>query len=184
MPFSPSDDKGPTLYREVWQGLCDYYSAATSLRFDPSTKNPNRLSRIPNVVRSSNNSVQRLYSVGQFHTAEQLMALRKPSKQVATTTTYEATSTALFMTILNCSNQGRLFRDIMEYKVFSWAAPQSMRALLFKYACWAIDLTNCTPEVLLSYLNEHTFPVLLSRGYPASKLEEPIFSAFRHKGLL
>jgi hypothetical protein len=184
LPFRLGDDPNHTAYKEVWQGLNRYYSNLTGLTFDDSTKNPNRVSRLAGATRAKTLQVQKLVHVGGLQTSDVLIALRVPSLQRAVRTELCASSVRMFLDILSTTQQGRHFRDIMEYKVFMWAASEGMRKKLFQYACWAIDLTNCQPDVLMSYLQEHTFPVLQSRGYPTQKFDEPIFSAFKHKGVL
>lgn len=184
LPFKVGDDPAHTAYKEVWEGLNRYYSRLTGLKFDTSTKNPNRVSRIPGVVRSKTGNEQTLLNIGGLQTAEDLMSLRVPSQGRALRSEHVATNLKMFVEILNCTRQGRRFRDIMETDVYTWAGSETMRKPLFKYACWAIDLTNCSYDVLWTYLQEHTFPVLRSRGYPESKFEEPINSAYKHKGIL
>lgn len=181
LPAKVGTPEGIKRYNRMAAGLMLYYENLTGLTFDPSTKNPSRLARLPGIIRTSTGKEQKLISVGALKTAEFVTSLELPDHIACTPVNFTTNTLSDFEALLTSSKKCWGLRDTLRYYVHDWGGPINMRPKLFNYTLWAIDLTGCSYEAIWAYLSKYTLPVLAAKGYPSDKFEEPVKSAFRFK---
>jgi hypothetical protein len=175
-------------YKKVWQEIAVCLGSVAEevvedLTFDPSCKNPSRLTRSGAAQRASNGKTQDIlhigtktpYSAFEELGAQSLASLAESATITTTRASYngETTTMEAFKIVAPAS---------LLYKLQdkSWAAPENMYPELFKLTVWAIESSGVIQETMLEYMEEHTFPNLIEVGYPKDKLYIPITDAYNY----
>ena len=151
---------------------------------DGSCKNPSRLSRYPDFLRSNGN-YQSLVQLVDAISLEEFNDLIEECPMVAETTIGEYADVAEDPLENVEDFQSACPSDLMrKLKIVDWACSEGMYPYLLRYTLWAIDSTNVSKETFIEFLDKYTFVSLLKRGYPASKLVAAVNDAYRMKGRL
>jgi hypothetical protein len=149
---------------------------------DQSCKNPSRLTRYPDMIRSNGNRQELIQLTERMPQSEFLALLSEcpvilstrrrefdtPENELETVEQFEAV----------CSPE--LMRKL---KIVDWAGSEGMYPYLLKFTLWAIDETNVSKEAFMEFLDKYTFKSLIRHGYPANKLEVAVDHAYRMKGM-
>lgn len=187
LPFTPHTEEGIVDYKLAWSALKAHLEALTSIKYDPSTKNPSRLTRTPNVVRVSTGQLQHVVHTGPLVTSDFVMSLLqstgRPQGAKAIYVPMKINSLKEFERVLRDEQVLRGLRTKLQDS-HKWAASQNMYPELIKLTFWAIDATGVSFDVLLEYMRLYTFPALLEVGYPKEKIEMGVLNGYRHKGLM
>lgn len=196
LPFQPHTEDGIALYKQAWRALNTYLTELASAHlgedcpgrvFDPSCKDPCRLSRTPNAMRPDTDRLQaELEGFGGLVSSDQILGLMQrynlDSISVAPPSVgYDATlDTENFKKLLRTPQLGTLRRKLENPEL--WAGPENMYPVLFQYTLWVIDATGAPLSTTLAYMHERVFPTLHSVGYPRNP-EIAIYNAYIWKGL-
>ncbi|MBV6514180.1 MAG: hypothetical protein FMNOHCHN_03770 [Ignavibacteriaceae bacterium] len=194
LPYEAHTEKAIEQYRSLWSKLCALFDKILIEKgynlpinkksfFDPATKNPSRLSRTPNAIRSNGVKQQLVYE-GDFLTEELLLELLSSAP-----IDEERPYIKLDKTELECKTHDQ-FMAVIPSGLYiqlkfpqNWAAPEGLYPIMFRLALWAIDSCGVRKNILLNFMSKNTFPVLLKAGYPEHKLQKPIDHAYLLKGL-
>lgn len=145
--------------------------------FDSSCKNPSRLSRFPGTLRNGN-KLQELIMLEDSISLQNFKSLLETCPVVKSFIREHEVRPE--KQIDNLDDFKAAMSDSLKRKLtfVDWACDHNMYPVLYRLSKWAIDETNVTKECFLEFLEEHTFPSLLKRGYPAWKIQTGIDHAF------
>lgn len=184
---------GVMAYKAIWRRLAALIDKeAKSMGYelpgdaesfvDHSCKNPSRLSRFPGVFREDKGKTQELVRLSSRMPAAEFSALiaRCPEVTIQDFTIQEKPEDLIddldaFQSLMPDALRRRL-------KFVDWAADHDMYPKIYRFSTWAIDSTNVSKQCFLEFLEKYTFPILLQRGYPSSKLTVAVDHAFSKKG--
>lgn len=184
LPFMPQTEQGVQGYKDLWTHLChrlETYLSEPNL-FDRSTKNPSRLSRIPNGTRENGVKQNLVYS-GPLATADFVMhgfkaRVRQENAELPLNPDLDELE---FQQILAKPDLANL--RIKFTRPETWVASVNMYPELFRLTMWAIDSTGVPKKTLINYLQRTVLPAMLEVGYDASKWDKGIHAAYEYKGL-
>lgn len=183
LPFKPHTENGIVAYKHAWKALRAFIETNSSLKLDESTKDPARLTRLPNAVRENGvKQTEIKLTESAYISCEQileLMANFKVQPEAAPTSLSAANSERDFLNRLNAERALKLKLT----HAHKWGAASNMYPALFRYTLWAIDAINPSYETLVNYMQVETFPDILAKGYDRD-LTVPVRAAFAFKGLL
>ncbi len=149
---------------------------------DHSCKNPSRFSRYPGTYRAETGNMQQLIKLeGRLPQEEFAILIKKcPKQPQQILTTFTKPENIIDdLEVFQVTMPDNLRRRL---KFVDWASDHDMYPKLYRFSTWAIDSTNVTKKCFLEFLEKYTFPVLVERGYPTSKLTVAVDHAFSQKG--
>jgi len=184
LPFVPHTEAGVHDAKLAWNGLRLHLEALTGLQFDPSTKNPSRLTRTPMAIRESNGGLQQVLHTGPLVTADFVLSLMRG--QMAPKKHYAPTNIATHLEFEAFMRDEYVVKGLRNklQNAHLWAKPANMYPEILRLTLWAIDATQAPIDVVRQYMWKHTFPALLEVGYERSKIEDGLINAYKYKGLL
>jgi hypothetical protein len=196
LPFKPHTDEGIQQYSQAWRAisaeLTEHASnflgpACPSIVFDPSCKDPSRLSRVPNAIRPDNGNVQsELDGFGTLIDSETV--LRLMAKHGFTSVKNPAPAMPqvpemdlkLMHAMLLIPENAGLYSKIS--KVADWASSENMYPVLFQLTLWVIDATGAPLNTTLAYFEKQIFPAIRAANYNRNPAIA-IHNAYIWKGL-
>jgi len=171
-------ENGIQHYKQIWRRLAAYINQLHgSSVIDESCKNPSRLSRIAGAIRENGNE-QALTHIGsrlnltEFNNLlSQCPTINSMSSAAGIPSNIDIKNLNAFMAV--CP-EGLL----NELKFCPWADSAGMYPIIFRLTKWAIDSTQVPKEILLEFMESHTFKILDKVGYPKSKHEVAVNHAY------
>lgn len=196
LPFKPHTTEGIAQYSQAWRAISaeltliasNFLGPACPARlFDPSCKDPARLTRMPMAVRPDTGLMQTPVQISKSYISsdEVLRLMGKhgfygeiigPKIEQCSEMDLELFS----LRLLYPENKG--LRSKLN-QVEKWAAPENMYPVLFQLTLWIIDRVGAPLNITLGYMHDHIFPSLRAAGYPRNP-EIAIYNAYIWKGLL
>lgn len=196
LPFKPHTEEGIRSYSQAWRALSTELTAIASdvlgtdcpaRLFDPSCKDPARLSRTPNVNRPENKKMQsELDGFGGLvssdfvlgtmfkHGYSESSVAPPPVEQVS-----EMDLHLFRLRLLYPENNG--LRSKIS-KVTEWASTENMYPAIFQLTLWVIDSVGAPLNITLAFMQSEIFPALKAAGYPRNP-EIAVHNAYIWKGL-
>lgn len=161
----PGSDEANHRYKQIWEGLRQHIEAAGLTGIDPTNSNPTTLTRLPNAVRASNNTVQKLLHVGPLLPAEVVRAYckvsTKSSKQIIIPVEFSGTFNQ-FETLLWRTENQNFFRYFL---CPNWVSTANNYIMLRRLCWWAVDAFNCSEELFMSLVQKYLEPEFAAMGY-------------------
>ncbi len=181
----PGSDIGTTWYKAAWKAIASELTELSKkslwklgvtlpddFLFDTSCSDPSRLSRTPLALRNELVVQTVLHEQGKLLSVAELTGLMnkhqdKSKKRVQHEIIEEVDYMALesFEKLLFV-RQSLHYIKLQFEQERNWQAPSGHYNKLFKLALWVYESTGVPKETLLTYLQKHTFPVILASGYP------------------
>jgi hypothetical protein len=196
LPFQCHTENGIAQYSQAWRALnalltelsSEFLGAACpSAVFDPSCKDPSRLSRTPGAIRPDTNTVQSpLEGFGGLVDSDFVLGLmsRYGFNEVVMAPKVEQVSEMdtklLRLRLLYPENIGLRSKIA---KADQWAASEHMYPAIFQLTLWLIDSMGAPLPATLELLRSEVFPALKKAGYPRNP-EIAVMNAYIWKGLL
>ena len=196
LPFKPHTPEGIAQYSQAWRALNAELTEISSeflgascpgLLFDPSCKDPSRLSRTPGAVRPDNNVVQsELAGFGGYISADDVLRLMHkhklgeayaPAPKVSLES--EMDLRLLKLRLLYEENRGLRSKIVA---VNDWASSEYMYPVIFQLTLWIIDSVGAPLSTTLAFLRSEVFPAVKAAGYPRNP-EIAVHNAYIWKGL-
>lgn len=197
LPFEPHTAAGIAQYSQAWRALNAELTEISSAflgnecpgrLFDPSCKDPSRLSRVPGALRPDTLKIQTELDIPTgFISSDDVLTLMNKHKFADAQTSApklaqvsEMDMNQFSMRLLYPENRG------LRSKLLSaadWASTEYMYPAVFQLTLWIIDSIGAPPETALNYLRENVFPAIHSAGYPRNP-EIAVYNAYIWKGLL
>lgn len=178
-------------YKRLWAKLArhidDYakslgYSLPGNAKsfVDPSCKNPSRLTRMSDVLRSNGELQKCVYrgdavSIENFN--DLISTYPDEGRDDAFYSPFNTNSVDSLQDFWKKCPMG--LKNKLRY--VDWADSVNMYPELLKLSYWAIDSTGIDYDMFIEALWERTFPRLLEVGYPREKLTRPVRDAFMDK---
>lgn len=184
-PFVPGTDAGLLDYSRAWRALALHLTELGAPHLDSSTKDPARLTRTPGGLRWSEQlraSIKQQaisnIELGKYLPYSDLAVLitKLPEPNVHSKVKEPINYENILDFDRSLKSINHFLHDKLRYP-HTWAASTNMYPELFRLTLWTIDCTGVSETVLLNYLRLHTFPTILSKGYPRD-LEVAVRNAY------
>jgi hypothetical protein len=186
MDLLPCNQDSVVSYKRVWSQIAEYINkVAEKDVVDKSCKNPSRLTRMPNSIRSNGNT-QKLISVGELMSNASFNELLEKCPPIYTPVIqsskeydldHEVVSVADFYS--NCPQGLKL---LLKYP--TWADMAGNYPHLFRLTLWAIDSTMIEKALFLEVLEDRVFPEFVKNGYPRHRWYDAVNHAYNMKGVV
>lgn len=185
------------MYKQIWSGLVDKATTVANeflaerglppedKIFDSSTKDPARLSRLPEAYRADKEREQKVIFTGGLVAGDELLALATEGKLQQYDGTKSSIDTSIdlasFERKLRTTQSLQFLRDRLEYPD-RWTSATNMYTEMFRYTLWCLDACNVSFPVLDTYFTKRVYPSILAKGYPRDP-RAGVVAAYQFKGL-